>query len=49
VRNFRRDEIRQLENDGFTVVGKPKPKAKDPREQRQYNERQHGNRPRNNQ
>jgi hypothetical protein len=42
VRNFRKEEIRQLEDDGFIVVGKPKPKARDPREQREAHNKQHG-------
>ncbi len=29
VRTFKKDEIRQLEEEGFIVVGKPKPKARD--------------------
>ena len=41
VRTFRRDEIKQLENEGFTVI-KQKPKPKDPREQRQFHDREHG-------
>ena len=45
AREFRREEIRKLEEEGFTVVGggKAKPKPKDPREQRSYHDRQHGN------
>ena len=36
VRNFRKEEIRKLENDGFTVVGKPKPRAHDQKKWYEY-------------
>lgn len=39
TRNFRKEEIRQLEDEGFIVVGKPKPKAKD---QQAVYDHQHG-------
>jgi hypothetical protein len=39
VRNFKRDEIKKLEDDGFTVVGKPKPKAQD---QKTWHTHEHG-------
>lgn len=42
MREFRREEIRKLEDEGFIVVGKPKPKAKDPKEVRSAHDRQHG-------
>ena len=42
VRQFKKDEILKLEDEGFTVVGKPKPKAKDPKEVHKYHDRQHG-------
>ena len=42
ARDFRRDEIRKLEDEGFTVVGKPKPKAKDAKDARNFHDRQHG-------
>ncbi len=42
TRNFRKEEIRQLEDDGFIVVGKPKPKTRDQREQKEFHDRQHG-------
>lgn len=40
MRNFRKEEIRQLEDEGFQVVGKPKPKAKEG--QREWHEKTHG-------
>jgi hypothetical protein len=40
VRTWKREEIKQLENDGFTVVGKPKPKAKEG--QKEWHEKTHG-------
>jgi hypothetical protein len=40
VRTWKRDEIKQLENDGFTVVGKAKPKAKEG--QKEWHEKTHG-------
>ena len=42
ARQFKKDEIRKLEDEGFTVVGKPKPKAKDPKERRDFHDHQHG-------
>ncbi len=49
MRNFRKDEIKKLEDDGFIVITKAKPKAKDQREQRQAHEHQHGRKPHYNQ
>jgi hypothetical protein len=42
ARTFRKEEIRQLEDEGFIVVGKPKPKTRDQKEQKEYHDRQHG-------
>ncbi len=42
ARTFRKEEIRQLEDEGFIVVGKPKPKTRDQREQKEFHDRQHG-------
>lgn len=42
ARQFKKDEIRKLEDEGFTVVGKPKPKAKDAKERRAFHDHQHG-------
>jgi hypothetical protein len=39
VRTWKRDEIKQLEKDGFTVVGKPKPKLKEG--QKKWREKTH--------
>jgi hypothetical protein len=43
VRTWKREEIKQLEDDGFQVVGKvgkPKPKAKEG--QKEWHEKTHG-------
>jgi len=42
VRPFKKDEVRKLEDEGFTMVGKPKPKAKDPTENLIAHGQQHG-------
>ena len=39
VATFKKEEIKKLEDEGFTVVGKPKVKARD---QKDYHDRQHG-------
>jgi hypothetical protein len=40
MRTFKKEEIRQLEDDGFQVVGKPKPKAKEG--QKEWYDKTHG-------
>ncbi len=39
MRNFSKNEQNRLEDDGFQIVGKPKPKARD---QKAYHDKQHG-------
>lgn len=41
-RQFRKEEIHKLQEEGFTVVGLPKPKPKDRDEVRNFHDRQHG-------
>lgn len=42
ARQFKKEEIKKLEDEGFTVVGKPKPKVKDPKERKDFHDHQHG-------
>jgi hypothetical protein len=42
VREFKREEIKRLENEGYIILPKAKPKAKDTHELHAAHDRQHG-------
>ncbi len=43
ARQFRKEEIHKLQDEGFIMVGKPKPKPKDVVSQQKFHDRVHGN------